>query len=158
MSSLSKISTLLKIYPHFSKKVVIPKHVLTQTSKCDWSLNGWCTRGHRYNCLRHCLSLHVSFLTCLSLSICLLGSVAGGCCPLGWETFGSSCYLFSKTPLNWHDARDWCNGHESHLVILHTDEEWVRQPVCRFERNIIYVWSKQQETQSGSLWDTFIHI
>ncbi|KAK2863512.1 hypothetical protein Q5P01_003045 [Channa striata] len=52
------------------------------------------------------------------------GSMTEGCCPLGWELFRSSCYLFSKTALNWNDARDWCNGHESHLVILNTDEEW----------------------------------
>lgn len=51
-----------------------------------------------------------------------------GCCPLDWDKFGTSCYLFSKSPLSWNDARDWCNGHESHLVILMTDEEWVRQP------------------------------
>uniref|UniRef100_A0A087YEH2 C-type lectin domain-containing protein n=1 Tax=Poecilia formosa TaxID=48698 RepID=A0A087YEH2_POEFO len=51
-------------------------------------------------------------------------SVSDGCCPLGWETFGSSCYLFSRSALSWHEARDWCNGHESHLVILMSDEEW----------------------------------
>ncbi|XP_047194767.1 C-type lectin domain family 10 member A-like [Hippoglossus stenolepis] len=47
-----------------------------------------------------------------------------GCCPLGWDFFQTSCYLFSKTSMTWHAARDWCNGHESHLVILTTDEEW----------------------------------
>uniref|UniRef100_A0A3B3Y264 C-type lectin domain-containing protein n=1 Tax=Poecilia mexicana TaxID=48701 RepID=A0A3B3Y264_9TELE len=51
-------------------------------------------------------------------------SVSDGYCPLGWETFGSSCYLFSRSALSWHEARDWCNGHESHLVILMSDEEW----------------------------------
>ncbi|XP_022075053.2 LOW QUALITY PROTEIN: asialoglycoprotein receptor 1-like [Acanthochromis polyacanthus] len=52
------------------------------------------------------------------------GSTADGCCPLGWDTFSSNCYLFSKDTLSWDDARDWCNGHESHLAILLTDEEW----------------------------------
>ncbi|XP_051248629.1 asialoglycoprotein receptor 1-like [Dicentrarchus labrax] len=52
------------------------------------------------------------------------GSTADGCCPLNWNNFGTSCYFFSKTPLTWDDARDWCNGHESHLVILTTDDEW----------------------------------
>nr|XP_033465447.1 LOW QUALITY PROTEIN: C-type lectin domain family 10 member A-like [Epinephelus lanceolatus] len=70
------------------------------------------------------LTKTVTELKCAIERIINNSSVAGGCCPLGWETFGSSCYLFSKTPLNWHDARDWCNGHESHLVILNTDEEW----------------------------------
>ncbi|XP_068611984.1 asialoglycoprotein receptor 1-like [Brachionichthys hirsutus] len=52
------------------------------------------------------------------------GSVGVGCCPLDWEAFETSCYLFSKTALSWDGARDWCNGHESHLVILNTDKEW----------------------------------
>ncbi|XP_023821828.1 LOW QUALITY PROTEIN: asialoglycoprotein receptor 1-like [Oryzias latipes] len=52
------------------------------------------------------------------------GSVSSGCCPLGWETSGSSCYFFSKSPLSWNDARDWCNARESHLVILMTDSDW----------------------------------
>lgn len=60
-----------------------------------------------------------------ALSVCLSGTTAHGCCPLNWDSFGTNCYLFSTTPLSWHDARDWCNGHESHLVILLTDEEWV---------------------------------
>ncbi|XP_053199673.1 C-type lectin domain family 10 member A-like [Scomber japonicus] len=52
------------------------------------------------------------------------GTAGGSCCPLGWDTFTTSCYFFSKAAMSWHDARDWCNGHESHLAILHTDEEW----------------------------------
>ncbi|XP_005753974.1 asialoglycoprotein receptor 2-like [Pundamilia nyererei] len=59
-----------------------------------------------------------------ALSVRLSGTTAHGCCPLNWDSFGTNCYLFSTTPLSWHDARDWCNGHESHLVILLTDEEW----------------------------------
>ncbi|KAG7236237.1 hypothetical protein INR49_001153 [Caranx melampygus] len=51
-------------------------------------------------------------------------SVSNGCCALGWELSGTTCYLFSKTPLSWEEARDWCNAHESHLVILNTDDEW----------------------------------
>ncbi|KAM6908892.1 C-type lectin domain family 10 member A [Xenentodon cancila] len=52
------------------------------------------------------------------------GSISDGCCPLGWESSRSSCYFFSKISLSWHDARDWCNGHESHLVILINDDDW----------------------------------
>uniref|UniRef100_A0A7N6FE59 C-type lectin domain-containing protein n=1 Tax=Anabas testudineus TaxID=64144 RepID=A0A7N6FE59_ANATE len=70
------------------------------------------------------LSRTVANLKCTLERLMNNGSTSVGCCPLGWDTFGSSCYLFSKTPLNWHSARDWCNGHESHLVILTTDEEW----------------------------------
>uniref|UniRef100_A0A3Q2CYV5 C-type lectin domain family 10 member A-like n=1 Tax=Cyprinodon variegatus TaxID=28743 RepID=A0A3Q2CYV5_CYPVA len=52
------------------------------------------------------------------------GSLSDGCCPLGWESFSTSCYLFSRNALSWHEARDWCNGHESHLVIMMSDDEW----------------------------------
>ncbi|XP_061619070.1 asialoglycoprotein receptor 1 isoform X1 [Phyllopteryx taeniolatus] len=51
-------------------------------------------------------------------------SVGSGCCPLDWQSFGSNCYFFSRSLLSWHNARDWCNGHESHLAIILTDEEW----------------------------------
>ncbi|KAE8277419.1 Asialoglycoprotein receptor 2 [Larimichthys crocea] len=70
------------------------------------------------------ISRTVATLRCSLASIINNGSVASGCCPLDWDIFGSSCYYFSRTPLAWHDARDWCNGHESHLVIINTDEEW----------------------------------
>lgn len=52
------------------------------------------------------------------------GTSSAGCCPLGWDTSGSSCYLFSQNTLSWHEARDWCNGHEAHLAILMTDADW----------------------------------
>lgn len=65
-----------------------------------------------------------------TFTVRLPGSTSDGCCPLGWDIFGTSCYLFSKTPLNWNDAKDWCNGHEAHLVVLTTDEEWVRRSLC----------------------------
>ncbi|KAF7643058.1 hypothetical protein LDENG_00245600 [Lucifuga dentata] len=51
-------------------------------------------------------------------------SAVDGCCPLGWDLFQSSCYYFSSSVLSWDEARDWCEGHESHLVILNTNEEW----------------------------------
>lgn len=35
--------------------------------------------------------------------------------------------FFSKGALAWEEARDWCNGHEAHLLILTNDKEWVRK-------------------------------
>ncbi|XP_077598595.1 asialoglycoprotein receptor 1 [Stigmatopora nigra] len=51
-------------------------------------------------------------------------SKSSGCCPLDWQKFDSSCYHFSRSLKTWHEARDWCNGHESHLAIILTDKEW----------------------------------
>lgn len=59
--------------------------------------------------------------------VCPSGSITDGCCDLDWDPFGKSCYFFSKVALSWDEARDWCNGHESHLLILSTDKEWVRK-------------------------------
>uniref|UniRef100_A0A3B4T9P3 Asialoglycoprotein receptor 1-like n=1 Tax=Seriola dumerili TaxID=41447 RepID=A0A3B4T9P3_SERDU len=70
------------------------------------------------------ISRTVAKLKCSLERLVNNASVVDGCCPLGWELSGTTCYLFSRTPLAWPDARDWCNGHESHLVILNTDEEW----------------------------------
>ncbi|MEQ2179842.1 hypothetical protein GOODEAATRI_029364, partial [Goodea atripinnis] len=78
------------------------------------------------------------------------GSVSIGCCPLGWESFSTSCYFFSRTALSWHEARDWCNGHESHLVILMGDEEWVRHSdfVTRHSAGTFY-WVGLTDEKSG---------
>ncbi|XP_076019328.1 asialoglycoprotein receptor 1 [Genypterus blacodes] len=70
------------------------------------------------------LSRVVSSLKCsLERFINNVSSVEG-CCPVDWDLSGSSCYYFSSTVLTWYKARDWCEEHESHLVILMTDEEW----------------------------------
>ncbi|XP_013855431.1 C-type lectin domain family 10 member A [Austrofundulus limnaeus] len=74
------------------------------------------------------------------------GTTSSGCCPLGWDNSGSSCYLFSKTSLNWHEARDWCNGHESHLVILISDEDW--DYVTRLASGAFY-WVGLTDEKSG---------
>uniref|UniRef100_A0A3Q3WYK3 C-type lectin domain-containing protein n=1 Tax=Mola mola TaxID=94237 RepID=A0A3Q3WYK3_MOLML len=70
------------------------------------------------------ISRTVASLKCSLERLMNNGSTSDGCCPLNWDLFGGSCYFFSKTALSWDEARDWCNGHESHLVILTTDEEW----------------------------------
>ncbi|KAL6118162.1 asgr1 [Pungitius sinensis] len=70
------------------------------------------------------ISRTVATLKCSLAHIINNSSVADGCCPLDWESFGSSCYFFSRIVLPWHEAKDWCNGHESHLVILINDKEW----------------------------------
>uniref|UniRef100_A0A3B5M2A3 C-type lectin domain-containing protein n=1 Tax=Xiphophorus couchianus TaxID=32473 RepID=A0A3B5M2A3_9TELE len=91
----------------------------------------------------------VCVFVCVSRGVCVCvcsGSVSDGCCPLGWETFGSSCYLFSRSVLSWHEARDWCNGHESHLVILMSDEEW--DFVTRFSAGSFY-WVGLTDEKSG---------
>ncbi|XP_061664664.1 asialoglycoprotein receptor 1 [Syngnathoides biaculeatus] len=77
------------------------------------------------------LSKTVASLKCSVEHIINNGSTpkGSGCCPLEWQSFGADCYRFSQSLLSWHDARDWCNGHESHLAIILSDEEWdfVRQ-------------------------------
>ena len=46
-------------------------------------------------------------------------------CPLGWSRFQMSCYrLFSETKLDWTTAKFHCRDRQSHLVSLHSVEEW----------------------------------
>ncbi|XP_044040255.1 asialoglycoprotein receptor 1 [Siniperca chuatsi] len=92
------------------------------------------------------ISRTVASLKCSLEHIINNSSAVDGCCPLGWDVFGSSCYFFSKTPLAWDDARDWCNGHESHLVILNTDEEW--EFVTRHTMGIFY-WVGLTDERTG---------
>lgn len=70
------------------------------------------------------ISRTVTSLKCSIERIINNSSAGSSCCPLGWDQFRSSCFLFSKSSLSWHEARDWCSSHESHLLILNSDEEW----------------------------------
>lgn len=70
------------------------------------------------------LSSAVASLKCAVDRIILNRTYISGCCPLEWEPFESSCFFFSKTLLNWHDARDWCHAHESQLLMLTSNKVW----------------------------------
>ncbi|XP_041635238.1 LOW QUALITY PROTEIN: C-type lectin domain family 10 member A-like [Cheilinus undulatus] len=73
-------------------------------------------------------------------------TTSAGCCPLNWDTFQTSCFYFSPNSLAWHNARDWCNAHESHLAILLSDEEW--DFVTRKTRGTFY-WIGLTDERSG---------
>ncbi|KAG7233204.1 hypothetical protein INR49_007364 [Caranx melampygus] len=70
------------------------------------------------------LSKSVAALKCSLEHIINNSSAVDGCCPVNWNAFGSSCYFFSSSPLSWDESRTWCETHDSHLVILNTDQEW----------------------------------
>lgn len=70
------------------------------------------------------LSKTVASLKCAVDRIIHNRTEVSGCCPLEWDSFENSCFFFSKAALNWHDARDWCQAHQSQLLILTTDKDW----------------------------------
>ncbi|KAM8882231.1 C-type lectin domain family 10 member A-like [Synchiropus picturatus] len=70
------------------------------------------------------ISRSVNKLKCSLERLTNNGTAGDTCCPAGWENFETSCYYFASNSLSWDKARDWCNGHDSHLVILQTEEEW----------------------------------
>ncbi|XP_067087610.1 hepatic lectin-like [Osmerus mordax] len=43
-----------------------------------------------------------------------------GPCDEGWMHHHTSCYFFSKSEVNWHEAEDLCHNHEAHLAVLNT--------------------------------------
>ncbi|XP_044040243.1 asialoglycoprotein receptor 1-like [Siniperca chuatsi] len=70
------------------------------------------------------LSRSVASLKCSLERIINNSSAVDGCCPLGWEQFDLNCYFFGSLSLSWNESRVWCDKHEAHLLILHTDKEW----------------------------------
>ncbi|KAM9834193.1 asialoglycoprotein receptor 1 [Syngnathus typhle] len=95
------------------------------------------------------ISKTVATLQCSLERIINNGSTSkdSGCCPLGWERMGSSCLMFARTLLSWHDARDWCNGHESHLAIILSDEEWA---FVRRHLSGVFYWIGLSDERTGS--------
>ncbi|KAM9827447.1 C-type lectin domain family 10 member A [Neosynchiropus ocellatus] len=70
------------------------------------------------------ISRSVNKLKCSLERLMNNGTAGDTCCPVGWHNFETSCYYFASNSLSWDKARDWCNGHDSHLAILQTEEEW----------------------------------
>ncbi|XP_068569148.1 C-type lectin domain family 10 member A-like [Cebidichthys violaceus] len=66
----------------------------------------------------------ISSLRCSLERIINNSSGADGCCPPGWDQFGFNCFFFSFESLSWNESRIWCEDHEAHLVIIHTDQTW----------------------------------
>ncbi|XP_028254801.1 asialoglycoprotein receptor 1 [Parambassis ranga] len=71
------------------------------------------------------LSRSVASLKCSLEHIINNSSATDNCCPLGWTLFGQNCYFFSRSSLTWNESRAWCDRQGAHLVILHTDWEFV---------------------------------
>ncbi|XP_038629992.1 oxidized low-density lipoprotein receptor 1-like [Scyliorhinus canicula] len=53
-------------------------------------------------------------------------NVAESLCPRGWEAHNQKCYNFSADERNWNNAKQQCESHNSHLIIINTREEEVR--------------------------------
>lgn len=70
------------------------------------------------------LSRSVASLKCSLERIINNSSAVDGCCPLGWQQFDVNCYFFSSLSLSWNESRVWCDKHEAHLLIIHTDKAW----------------------------------
>ncbi|CAN2388655.1 plasmacytoid dendritic cell antigen processing and presentation [Pristimantis euphronides] len=44
-------------------------------------------------------------------------------CDSGWLIFGSNCYFFTNSKVNWHKARSNCVSKNADLVIIENEEE-----------------------------------
>ncbi|KAM4844871.1 C-type lectin domain family 10 member A-like [Thomomys bottae] len=45
------------------------------------------------------------------------------CCPINWVRHGGSCYWFSRAGLNWHQANEYCQLENAHLVVINSWDE-----------------------------------
>uniref|UniRef100_A0A4W6CTL4 C-type lectin domain-containing protein n=1 Tax=Lates calcarifer TaxID=8187 RepID=A0A4W6CTL4_LATCA len=110
-----------RLWDSLSKNVALLKCSLERIIN-----NSTSTEPHHHSIITARLHTPVHLFTCLSVCVpvCLSGSREDGCCPLDWKLFGSSCYFFSASTLSWNKSRDWCESHQSHLIILTNDKEW----------------------------------
>ncbi|XP_005949866.1 C-type lectin domain family 10 member A [Haplochromis burtoni] len=70
------------------------------------------------------LTKNIAAIKCSLEHIINNSSTTGGCCPVGWTVFESTCYFFSSDSRSWTGSRDWCETQQAHLVILRNDKEW----------------------------------
>ncbi|XP_054456941.1 C-type lectin domain family 10 member A-like [Anoplopoma fimbria] len=70
------------------------------------------------------LSRSVASLKCSLERIINNSSAGDGCCPLGWDQSGFLCFFFSSLSLSWNESRVWCEEHQAHLLIIHSDQTW----------------------------------
>ncbi|KAL4008734.1 hypothetical protein ACER0C_002586 [Sarotherodon galilaeus] len=81
------------------------------------------------------LSKSITAIKCSLEHVINNSSATGGCCPVGWTVFESSCYFFSSDSRSWNESRDWCETQQAHLLILRNDKEWdfvTRRSMPRF--------------------------
>uniref|UniRef100_A0A3P8P7Y6 C-type lectin domain-containing protein n=1 Tax=Astatotilapia calliptera TaxID=8154 RepID=A0A3P8P7Y6_ASTCA len=69
------------------------------------------------------LSKSIAAIKCSHEHVINNSSTAGGCCPMGWTVFESSCYFFSGDSRSWNESTDWCETQQAHLVILRNDKD-----------------------------------
>ncbi|NXD07122.1 CLC4D protein, partial [Nothocercus nigrocapillus] len=48
------------------------------------------------------------------------------CCPKEWKYFQKSCYYLSTDYMSWNDSKTNCSGMGSHLVVIKTAAEQVK--------------------------------
>ncbi|KAF1495761.1 C-type lectin domain family 6 member A, partial [Pygoscelis antarcticus] len=49
------------------------------------------------------------------------------CCPKGWKRFQESCYYVSDDKMPWAESVQNCTGMGSHLVVINSKAEQLRQ-------------------------------
>ncbi|CAG2202657.1 unnamed protein product [Mytilus edulis] len=55
-------------------------------------------------------------------------------CPLGWKSYGSSCYFFSQTTATWNDAKRKCITKNSMLaeVVSYGERDFLRKQASKY--------------------------
>ena len=94
---------------------------------------------------------HLTQIVLISLACCMCGRNA--LCPPTWSANGTSCYAtFPDDPVVFPKARVYCNGLNSSLLTIESQEEnaFITAELARVERN--YAWLDCNSTTLGDIW------
>ncbi|XP_076084967.1 uncharacterized protein LOC143055698 isoform X1 [Mytilus galloprovincialis] len=88
-------------------------------------------------------------------------------CPLGWKSYGSSCYFFSQTTATWNDAKRKCITKNSMLaeVVSYGERDYLRKQASKYAKNFwlggtdskhegIWIWATSQSKFNVNGWHT----
>ncbi|XP_062411033.1 CD209 antigen-like protein E isoform X2 [Sardina pilchardus] len=80
-------------------------------------------RHHKEYRLYRLIAMSFGILCVLQVALNISLHLAGRSCPVGWFTYGSSCYYLSTSRRNWTDSRDQCLERGADLIVINSQEE-----------------------------------
>ncbi|CAG2233570.1 Hemicentin-1,Coadhesin,Adhesion G protein-coupled receptor B3,Thrombospondin-2,Thrombospondin-1 [Mytilus edulis] len=76
-------------------------------------------------------------------------------CPLGWKSYGSSCYFFSQTTATWNDAKRKCITKSSMLaeVVSYGERDFLRKQASEYAETF-WLGGTDSKNEGSWIWAT----